>query len=166
MSRLRINFAPAGEKPRALGFGVGSLALAALLCAAWLQSSTTEAGLPLALTPPPAEEEIAAINVATEDLNFPWLNLLGAVENSLPDGVRLNQLEADARDGLLTLDGEAADRKLVLELPGRLRAQPAVLDARVLNSSPAGRVKSGGGEEGADGGVLPIRFVLEVRFHE
>lgn len=149
---LRIDFAPPAPRQASLRLGVWSVMLAVVLGTAWMMSSETEARLPNNLASMPAEEEIRAINQAIDDLNFPWLSVLTLLESSVDDSLRITQVDAEARDARLTLQGEARDSRAVLDLPGRLRSNPLVADVRVVNQSPVA------GEAGA----FPIRFALEV----
>lgn len=150
---LQIDFAPARPGKSPLRLGIGSTLLALLIGLVWIVTNETEAGLPPHQTLLPSEEEVRTINRAIDDINFPWLALLTAIEGSTDDSLRIIQLDASASDERLTLQGEARDSRAVLELPARLRATSAIADARVLSQSPASLT------EVRD---YPIRFALEV----
>ena len=150
---LNIDFAPSTPKRSPLRLGIGSTMLALILAVAWILSSETEAGLPPHQALMPSEEEIQNINRAVDDLNFPWLAVLTSLENSTDESLRVIQIDADARDGRLNLQGEARDSRAVLDLPGRLRTHAAVSDARVVSQSPA---------DNGDPREFPVRFALEI----
>ena len=152
---LQIDFAPSAKSQSPLRLGIGSIMLAVVLGLAWSLTSETEAGLPPTNTQMPTADEIRSINSAIDDLNFPWLAMLNSIESSAGNSMRLLQLDADARDGRMTIQGEARNSKAVLELPARLRSNPAIAEARVVSQSPA----SNG--ETRD---FPVRFALEVTF--
>ena len=152
---LQIDFAPVARRQSPLRLAIGSAMLALIIGAAWSLTGEMEVGLPANYVSMPAEEEIQGINSAIDDLNFPWLAVLTSIESSADETLRILQLDADARDGRLNTQGEARDSRVVLELPGRLRRNPAIADARVVSQSPA-----------SDGETheFPIRFALEVTF--
>lgn len=152
---LQINFAPRSARQSPLRLGISAAMLALILAMTWSLTSETEAGLPPHQTLMPSAEEIQHINSAIDELNFPWLALLTSLENSADESLRIIQFDADIRDGRLSLQGEARDSRAVLELPGRLRTNPAVSAARVISQSPAkhGEIRD-----------FPIRFALEVTF--
>jgi len=149
---LRLDFAPA-HRESSLRMGLGSAMLALVLAVAWSLTGDTEAGPPPHQAVLPSIEEVQAINVAVDELNFPWGAVLSLVEASVDDSQRITRFEADAREGRLSLQGEARDSRAVLALPGRLRADALVADARVLSQGPASALENGG---------FPIRFALEV----
>ncbi|HWR80831.1 MAG TPA: hypothetical protein VN303_11620 [Pseudomonas sp.] len=152
---LRIDFAPSAGRKSSLRLGLGSAAMVLILSLAWVITSETEAGLPQSLVSQPAEEDIRMMNNAIDELNFPWLQILSLVEDSVDDTLRIIQFDANARDGRLSLHGEAKDSRVVLELPARLRASPVIEEARVISQNPAGNNETGN---------FPIRFALEVTF--
>ncbi len=150
---LNIDFAPPKQKQSPLSLGIGSTMLLLTLALAWALTSETEAGLPPNQTLMPGEEEIQSINRAVDDLNFPWLAVLTSLENSTDERLRIIQIDADARDGRLSLQGEARDSRAVLVLPGHLRSHAAISDARVVSQSPA---------DTREPREFPVRFALEI----
>lgn len=152
---LQIDFAPSAKAQSPLRLGLASITLAVILGLVWSLSNETEAGLPPNHTLMPTSEEVRSINSAIDDLNFPWLAVLNAIESGADDSLRFLQLDADARDGRMTIQGEARSSRAVLELPARLRSNSAITEARVISQSPAGNT------EARD---FPIRFALEVKF--
>lgn len=153
--RLQINFAPTTKAQSPLRLGIGAIMLALILELFWSQTSETEASLLPNHTQMPAAEEIRSINSAIDDLDFPWLAVLNSIESSTDDSLRFLQLDADAREKRMTLQGEARNSITVLELPSRLRSNPAIAEARVVSQSPASN---------ADHHDFPVRFALEVIF--
>lgn len=151
-NELRLDFAPSRAES-SLRLGLGSAMLALILAVTWSLTGDTEAGPPPHQTSLPSAEEVQSINAAVDQLNFPWGRVLGLVEASVDDSQRMTRFEADARDARLSIQGEARDSRAVLDLPGRLRADALVADARVLSQGPANASETGG---------LPIRFALEV----
>lgn len=149
---LRLDFTPASSQS-SLRVGLGSAMLALVLAVTWSLTGDTEAGPPPHQAALPSVEEVQAINTAVDELNFPWGRVLGLVETSIDDSQRITRFEADARDGRLSFQGEARDSRTVLALPGRLRADALVADARVLSQGPANAAENGG---------FPVRFALEV----
>ena len=152
---LQIDFAPSAKTQSPLRLGLASITLAVVLGLAWSLSNETEAGLPPNHTLMPTSEEVRNINSAIDDLNVPWLAVLNAIENSADDSLRFLQLDADARDGRMTIQGEARNSRAVLELPARLRSDPEITEARVISQSPASHTEARN---------FPIRFALEVKF--
>jgi hypothetical protein len=150
---LQIDFAPSAKSQSPLRLGIGSIMLAVTLGLAWSLTSETEAGLLPTHTQMPAAEEIRSINSAIDDLNFPWLAVLNSIESSADNSLRFLQLDADAHDSRMSIQGEARNSKAVLELPARLRSNTVIAEARVVSQSPA----SNG--ETRD---FPVRFALEV----
>lgn len=155
--KLDINFAPHHAGRGSLRMGIGTAILTLTLGIAWTVTSETEAGLPHYGSQMPSEEEVQAINTAVDELNFPWLDILTLVETSTNETVRISQFDADAREGRLTLNGEARYSRAILELPSRLRASPVVIDARVTSQSPT---------DAREVSSYPIRFALEVSFRQ
>lgn len=151
-NELRLDFSPVAS-PSPLRLGLGSAALALLVAFLWAGVGDIEAGLPQSLALLPDIEEVQAINVVIDDLDFPWVQVLGLLEASIDQNLRIRHFDADAREGRLTVNGEARSSQVVLELPARLRADSRVLEARVLSQSPVD-------SDTADD--LPIRFTLEV----
>lgn len=151
-SDLLLDFAPA-RSGSSLRVGVGLAMLALVLAVTWSLTGDTEAGPPPHQAALPSIEEVQAINTAVDELNFPWGRVLGLVETSIDDSQRITRFEADARDGRLSFQGDARDSSAVLALPGRLRADALVADARVLSQGPANATENGG---------FPVRFALEV----
>ena len=149
---LQLNFTLARREP-SLRLSLGSAMLALVLAAAWSLTGDTEAGPPPHEAALPSAEEVQAINTAVDELNFPWGRVLGLVEASIDDSQRITRLEADARDGRLNIQGEARDSRAVLVLPGRMRADALVSDARVLSQAPSNANENGG---------YPVRFAFEV----
>jgi hypothetical protein len=150
---LLIDFSPKSPSSSPLRVGIGSAVLALTLAAAWMLTSESEAGLLPHQALMPAEEEIRGINSAIDDLNFPWLAVLTALESSTDESLRIIQLDADAHDRRLNLRGEARDGRAVLDLPGRLSTHSAVGEARVVSQSPA---------DNGEHSEFPVRFELEV----
>lgn len=151
-SDLLLDFAPA-RRESSLRVGLGSAMLALVLAVTWSLTGDTEAGPPPHQAALPSAEEVQAINTAVDELNFPWGRVLGLVETSIDDRQRITRFEADARDERLSVQGEARDSSAVLALPGRLRADALVADARVLSQGPTNATENGG---------FPVRFTLEV----
>lgn len=149
---LHLDFAPARSES-SLRVGLGSAMLALVLAVTWSLTGDTEAGPPPNQAVLPSVEEVQAINTAVDELNFPWGRVLGLVETSIDDSQRITRFEADARDGRLSFQGEARHSSAVMALPGRLRADALVADARVLSQGPANATENGG---------FPVRFALEV----
>ena len=139
---LQIDFVPSAKVQSPLRLGLASITLAVILGLAWSLSNETEAGLPPNHTLMPANEEVRSINSAIDDLNFHWLAVL-------------NTFEPDARDVRMTIQGKARNSRAVLELPARLRSNPAITEARVISQSPASNTEARS---------FPIRFALEVKF--
>lgn len=152
---LQIDFAPTTKRQSPLRLGIGSLMLVLILGLAWSLTSETEASLSPNEMRLPAAEEIRSINSAIDELDFPWLAVLNSIEQSADGSLRFLQLDADARDQRMTLQGEARNSGAVLELPKRLRSNPAIADARVISQSPASH---------AENHEFPVRFALEVMF--
>lgn len=150
---LLIDFSPKSHSPSPLRLGIGTAVLALTLAAAWLLTGETEAGVLPHQTLMPSDEEIHGINSAIDDLNFPWLAVLTSLESSADESLRIIQLNVDAREGRLTLRGEARDGRAVLDLPGRLRSHAPVIDARVVSQSPA---------DSDESPEFPVRFALEA----
>lgn len=154
--KLDLDFAPKKGGRSSLHLGLGGLLLTLLIGIAWTMTTETEARLPQHQIQGPGDEEVQAINSAIDDLNFPWLDVLTLVEASVDSAVHVTRLDADAREGRLSLQGEARDSRAVLELPARLRASRTVRDARVTSQSPA---------NSSAAMIYPISFGLEVTFH-
>lgn len=152
---LQIDFAPSTKPQSPLRLGIGAIMLALILGLVWSQTSETEASLLPNHTQMPAAEEVRSINSAIDDLDFPWLAVLNSIETSADDSLRFLQLDADARDQRMTLQGEARNSGAVLELPKRLRSNPAIAEARVVSQSPASH---------AANHDFPVHFALEVIF--
>lgn len=149
---LQLDFAPV-YRDSSLRVGLGSAMLALVLAVTWSLTGDTEAGPPPHQAALPSIEEVQAINTAVDELNFPWGRVLGLIETSIDDSQRITRFEADARDGRLSFQGDARDSSAVLALPGRLRAEALVADARVLSQGPTNSTENGG---------FPVRFALEV----
>jgi hypothetical protein len=152
---LRINFAPTAKPLSPQRLVTSAIMLALTLGLVWLQSNETEASLPPNQARMPSAEGVRSINNAIDDLNFPWLAVLNSIETSADESLRFLQIDADTRDKRMTMQGEARNSKAVLELPNRLRRNPAIADARVVSQSPASN---------ADNHDFPERFALEVIF--
>ena len=150
---LEIDFAPPSKSRPSWRMGLWAMMLTLLLGLTWSLTSETEAGLPHSYGLIPSEEEIRSINSAIDDLNFPWLALLKAIEESGDECIRILQLDADVRDLRMTIKGEARNGNAVLELPDRLRDKPVIEAARVTSQTPA--ANSGTGN-------FPLRFALEA----
>ena len=103
---------------------------------------------PVRLRVPAALLEPVRAQLAQRELALP-------VQCSADDSLRFLQLDADARDGRMTIQGEARNSRAVLELPARLRSNPAITEARVISQSPASNTEARS---------FPIRFALEVKF--
>ncbi|MCB4361765.1 hypothetical protein [Quatrionicoccus australiensis] len=149
---LQLDFAPA-KASSPLRVGLGSAMLALLLALLWSNAGDIEAGLPPHQALLPGGEEVRAINGAIEDLDFPWGRVLGLLEASIDQSLRISHFDADVRTGRLTISGEARDSHVVLELPARWRADPLVAEARVLSQSPV---------DAENAGIFTIRFAVEV----
>lgn len=149
---LQLDFAPA-KASSPLRLGLGSAMLALLVALLWSNAGDIEAGLPSHQALLPGGEEVRAINAAIEDLDFPWGRVLGLLEASIDQSLRISHFDADVRTGRLTVSGEARDSHVVLELPARWRADPLVAEARVLSQSPV---------DGENAGIFAIRFAVEV----
>lgn len=149
---LRLDFSPVNQQPL-LRAGLGTALLVAILFATWSLIGDTEAGPPPHPVSLPGLEEVQAINAAVDELNFPWGKVFGLIEAVIDDGQRVSVLEADARERRLNLQGEARNSRSVLDLPGRLRADLMVSDARVLSQGPAEASLAAG---------FPFRFAIEV----
>jgi len=151
--KLKLDFAPRTPDKSARRLSLAGLMLTLLLGIVWGITSNTEAGPPREHSTTPADEEIAAINQAVGELNFPWADLLAQVEASIDSQARLLQIEVNAGEGRLTLRGEASDSRAVLALPGRLRTGAPISDARILSQIPV---------DSSEPGAYPIRFTLEA----
>lgn len=151
--KLQLDFTPRKPDKASRRLSLAGLMLSLLLGIVWGITSNTEAGPPHEHTTTPADEEIAAINQAVGELNFPWADLLALLEASIDAEARLLQVEVNAGEGRLTLRGEARDSRTVLALPGRLRSGSPISDARIVSQNPA---------DSAEPGAYPIRFTLEA----
>lgn len=149
--KIAIDFAPRPRRRAPLRLGLGAGLLAALIGGLGTLSPESVA----TLSPPPAAAlsgtEVAAVNRAIADLNFPWPALLAALEAAAGDSVRFSQFEADAAGNLFSLQGEARNEAAVLALPAALRGQGPIGEARLLGQS---RALPGEGSE------FPVRFSL------
>ena len=153
---LQIDFAPSSKPRVPVRLGIGAIMLVLILALTWSVTSETEAGLPPNNKLMPGADEIRRMNSAIDDLNFPWLAILTSVEQSTDDYLRLHHLDADGRDRRMTIRGEASNGNAVLAFSERLRASPAIADARITSQSPASSSETAG---------FPVRFALEVSIH-
>ena len=152
--KLQINFAAQPKQPRLMRLGLGLASL--LLCCTliWTMTGETEAGLRISQENLPGEAKVTAINQSIDDLNFPWVSVLGLLEKHSGNGLRFSQIEADTRHSRINLHGEAKDGRAVIALPERLRADPLVEEARILSQSTL---------DDAASQEYPTRFSIELQ---
>jgi len=152
--KLQINFAVQSKQPRLFRLGLGSASL--ILCCAliWTMTGETEAGLRISQANLPGEAKVTAINQSIDDLNFPWVSVLGLLEKNSGNDLRFRQIEADTRNSRLTLHGEAKEARAVIALPEQLRANQLIGEARILSQSTS---------EDAVAMEYPTRFSLELQ---
>ncbi len=134
--KMAIDFTPR-RAPSRLRLGIGSFLLASALIGGWLFHGESEAELNSLPPRLPSEEEVTAIDTAIGELNFPWHDILGLLESTSSQQLRITQFAGNAHEGRLVLQGDANGSRPILELPGLLLANPLVAEARVLNQTPA-----------------------------